>query len=68
MHHFIIFQIIKHAYCTLQTSYAMFYNTKCHINTVEHNLEDYPNGIRLCFVKSKRDAINTNEKGKIERP
>jgi hypothetical protein len=31
------------------------------------NLTDYPNGIRLRFVKSKRDAINTVEKGKIER-
>jgi hypothetical protein len=30
-------------------------------------LEEYPNGIRLRFVKSKRDAINTKEKGKIER-
>jgi hypothetical protein len=29
--------------------------------------EDYPNGIRLRFVKSKRDAINAVEKGKIER-
>jgi hypothetical protein len=31
------------------------------------NQEEYPNGIRLRFVKSKRDALNLNEKGKIER-
>jgi hypothetical protein len=31
------------------------------------NKEEYPNGIRLRFVKSKRDAINSVEKSKIER-
>jgi hypothetical protein len=31
------------------------------------NPKAYPNGIRLRFVKNKKDAINTTEKGKIER-
>jgi hypothetical protein len=31
------------------------------------NLSEYPNGIRLRFVKNKKDGINTVEKGKIER-
>jgi hypothetical protein len=31
------------------------------------NQEEYPNGIRLRFVKSKRDALNSVEKSKIER-
>jgi hypothetical protein len=31
------------------------------------NLKEYPNGIRLRFVKNKKDAINSAEKGKIEK-
>jgi hypothetical protein len=42
-------------------------NLQSYFGKAMKNLEDYPNGIRLRFVKSKRDAINTNEKGKIER-
>jgi hypothetical protein len=31
------------------------------------DLTEYPNGIRLRFVKNKKDAINAIEKGKIDR-
>jgi hypothetical protein len=34
---------------------------------VMKNKEEYPNGIQLRFVKSKRDAINSVEKSKIEQ-
>jgi hypothetical protein len=31
------------------------------------NPDSYPNGIRLHFVKNKRDGINSIEKSKIEK-
>jgi hypothetical protein len=31
------------------------------------HLKDYPNGIRLRFVKNKKDGVSPAEKGKIER-
>jgi hypothetical protein len=38
-----------------------------HFGRNPKGVESYPNGIRLRFVKSKKDAINPVEKGKIER-
>ena len=29
--------------------------------------DTYPNGIRLCYVKLKRDALNSEEKGKLDK-